>query len=121
MHNLFFITIRLVSQVIITDAKLTDATRINDLYEDVFEGRLQDIPFHRNFLSKERHSDVNTSDLSNICQIGIDASTKMLKATNQNNAPIGYHFHLKTIQIQPHVLVTTHQRDDIYSHNGSEV
>ena len=59
-----FIMTLLVSQVIIANAKVPDATRINDLDEDVLEGRYQDIPSHRTFKSRERDPDVNKYDLS---------------------------------------------------------
>ena len=55
VHDPYFIATRLVSQVRIADAKVTDATRITDLEDDVFEGRRQDVRSHRNFTSKERH------------------------------------------------------------------
>ena len=64
VHDPSFIATQLVSQVRIAYAKVTDATRINDPGEDVFEGQRQDVPSHRTFTSKERHSDVNPSDLS---------------------------------------------------------
>ena len=38
VHNPSLITTRLVSQVIIDDTKIQDATRITDLEEEVFEG-----------------------------------------------------------------------------------
>ena len=38
IHDLYFIATRLVSQVRIAYAKFPDATKINDLQEDVFEG-----------------------------------------------------------------------------------
>ena len=64
VHDSSFITTRLVSQVRIADAKFPNATRITDLEEDVFESQSQDIPSHRTFTSKERHSGVKSSDLS---------------------------------------------------------
>ena len=83
MHEPSFIATQIVSQVRIADAKFTYATIINDLYEEVFEGRRQDVPYHRTFTSKERHSDVNQSYLSEICQIGLGAATNKLKATTK--------------------------------------
>ena len=64
VHDTSFIVMKLVSQVTIANAKVPDATRINYTDEEVFEGRRQDIPSHRNFTSKERHPDVNPYDLS---------------------------------------------------------
>ena len=61
-----FITKQLLSQVIITDAKVPYATGITNIDEDVFEGRRQDITSHRTLTTKERHLDVNTSDLREI-------------------------------------------------------
>ena len=52
VHALYFIATRLVSQLRIADAKVPDATRINDIEEDGFEGQRQDVPSHRTFMSK---------------------------------------------------------------------
>ena len=78
-----FIVTRLVAQVITNDAKYSNATRINDLDEDVFEGRCQDKPSHRIFTSKERHSDVNSFDIIERWQIELGAAIKTLKAKTQ--------------------------------------
>ena len=83
VHEPSFITMRLVSQVRIDDAKVSDATRITDIEKEVFEGWRQDILSHRNFTSKERHLDVSQSDLRKIFQIGLGANTKTLKSTTQ--------------------------------------
>ena len=83
VQNPSFIDTRLVSQVIIADAKFSDATRINNTDEDVFEGQHQDIPCHRTLTSKERHLYVNPYDLNERYQIWLDASTKELKVTAQ--------------------------------------
>ena len=108
MHDPSFIATPLVSQVRIADAKVTDATRINDLYEDVFEGRRQDVPSHSNFTSKERHSDVNPSDISERWQIGLGAATKTLKATTQMTLqsaimPISRRYRADRMFEQPHI------------------
>ena len=66
VHDPYFIATRLVSQLIITEAKVPDETRITNLEEDVFEGWRQDVPSHRTFTSKEIHSDVNPYYLSKI-------------------------------------------------------
>ena len=55
VHNPYFIVMRLVSQVRIVDAKDPDTTRITDLDENVFKGRLQSLTSHRTFMSKEIH------------------------------------------------------------------
>ena len=66
VHDLYFITTILVSQVRITNAKVPDATMITDLDKGVFEDRCQDVPSHRNFTFKERHLAVNPSYLREI-------------------------------------------------------
>ena len=83
VHDPYFIATRLVSQVIIFDAKVPDATIINDPDEDVFKGRCQDLPSHRTFTSKERHLYVNPSDISKIWHIVLSAATNILKSTTQ--------------------------------------
>ena len=55
VHNPYFIVMRLVSQVRIADAKDPDTTRITDLDEKCFKGRLQSLTSHRTFMSKEIH------------------------------------------------------------------
>ena len=72
-----------MSQVRITNAKVPDATRINDPDENVFEGQCQGVPSHRNFASKEKHSDINVYNISRRWKIVIGAITKTLKATTQ--------------------------------------
>ena len=67
----------------IANSKVPDATRITDLEDDVFEGRRQDVPSHRTFTFKERHSDVKPSDIIKIWKIGLGTTTKNLKAKNQ--------------------------------------
>ena len=67
----------------ISDAKVLYATRITNLEEDVFEGRIQDVTSHRIFTSKEKHLDVKPSDLRERWQIGLGAPNKTLKATIQ--------------------------------------
>ena len=52
VHEPSFITMRLVSQVRIDDAKVSDATRITDIDKGVFEVQRQGIPSHRTFTSK---------------------------------------------------------------------
>ena len=83
IHDLSFIAAILVSQVRIADAKVPDATRINDLDKDVFEGPRQDVPSHRIFMPKEIYLDVNPSDFSERWKIGIGSAYKTLKATTQ--------------------------------------
>ena len=67
--------------MIIANAKVSHATKINDIDEDVFEGRSQDVPSHRTFTYKDRHPYVNPSDARERCQILLGAATKMLNAT----------------------------------------
>ena len=55
IYELSLIATILVSQVIIANAKVSDATRITDLDEGVFEVQRQGIPSHRTFTSKDRH------------------------------------------------------------------
>ena len=83
VHMPYFVATRLVSQVRISNAKVVDTTGITDLNKDFFEGQHQGVPSHKTFTSKERHFDVNPSDLSKIWKIGLGNATKTLKATTQ--------------------------------------
>ena len=83
VHNPSLVATRLVPQVRISDAKVPDATIITNLDEDVFEGRRQNVTYHRKFTSKERHLGVNPCDIIKRWHIGLGATTMKMKATTQ--------------------------------------
>ena len=111
IHYPSFIATMLVSQVRIADTKVSYATRITDIEEEVFEGWLQYIPSHRTLTSKERHFDVNPSKLSKRWQIGLGAATKTVKAATQRMLklaifPISIQYKVDCMFEQPHIKGT---------------
>ena len=89
--------------MIIVDAKVLDATRISDLENNVFEGWRHDVPSHRTFTWKERHSYVNPSELRKRWWIRLVASTKGVEGDNSEGAQIVHNAYLSTIHVRTHV------------------
>ena len=84
---------------------------------------LQDVPSARMFQSKERHSTITPSDLSERCYIGLGQATQMLKVTTQRLMrsailPLAWWYRVDRMFIRQRICGTIYT-DTMNGHNKS--